>query len=47
VVTNCSNNFGPWQFPEKLIPLMILNAVDGHELPVYGDGLQVRDWLHV
>jgi dTDP-glucose 4,6-dehydratase len=47
VVTNCSNNFGPWQFPEKLIPLMILNAVDGLELPVYGDGLQVRDWLHV
>jgi dTDP-glucose 4,6-dehydratase len=47
IVTNCSNNYGPWQFPEKLIPLMILNALEGRELPVYGDGLQVRDWLHV
>jgi len=47
IITNCSNNYGPWQFPEKLIPLMILNAIGGRELPVYGDGLQVRDWLHV
>jgi dTDP-glucose 4,6-dehydratase len=47
VITNCSNNYGPWQFPEKLIPLMILSCVEGKELPVYGDGLQVRDWLHV
>jgi dTDP-glucose 4,6-dehydratase len=47
VVSNCSNNYGPFQFPEKLIPLMILNAIDGRELPVYGDGRQVRDWLHV
>lgn len=47
LVTNCSNNYGPYQFPEKLIPLMILNAVEGKPLPVYGDGLQVRDWLFV
>ncbi|MFH1686500.1 MAG: dTDP-glucose 4,6-dehydratase [bacterium] len=47
VVTNCSNNYGPYQFPEKLIPLMIRNAVAGKPLPVYGDGLQVRDWLYV
>jgi dTDP-glucose 4,6-dehydratase len=47
IITHCSNNYGPWQFPEKLIPLMILNAAAGKELPVYGDGLQVRDWLHV
>lgn len=47
VVSNCSNNYGPLQFPEKLIPLMILNAIDARELPVYGDGRQVRDWLHV
>lgn len=47
VVTNCSNNFGPWQFPEKLIPLMILNAMEERGLPVYGDGQQIRDWLHV
>jgi dTDP-glucose 4,6-dehydratase len=47
VVTNCSNNFGPYQFPEKLIPLMIVRAVEGRSLPVYGDGGQVRDWLHV
>ncbi|WP_309629504.1 dTDP-glucose 4,6-dehydratase [Brevundimonas sp.] len=47
VVTNCSNNYGPFQFPEKLIPLMILRALSGQSLPVYGDGLHVRDWLHV
>jgi dTDP-glucose 4,6-dehydratase len=47
VTTNCSNNYGPYQFPEKLIPLMILNALRGEPLPVYGDGLQVRDWLYV
>jgi dTDP-glucose 4,6-dehydratase len=47
VVTNCSNNYGPYQFPEKLIPLMISNALAGKALPVYGDGLQVRDWLYV
>lgn len=47
VITRCSNNYGPFQFPEKLIPLMILNAFDGHALPVYGDGMQVRDWIHV
>ena len=47
IVTNSSNNYGPRQFPEKLIPLMALNAAEGRELPVYGDGLQVRDWLHV
>ena len=47
LTTNCSNNYGPHQFPEKLIPLMILNALAGKPLPVYGDGLQVRDWLHV
>lgn len=47
IITNCSNNYGPWQFPEKLIPLMILNAIAGKDLPVYGDGLQIRDWLHV
>jgi len=46
-ISNCSNNYGPWQFPEKLIPLVALNAMDGRELPVYGDGLQRRDWLHV
>lgn len=46
-VTNCSNNYGPYQFPEKLIPLMIVNILHGKPLPVYGDGLQVRDWLHV
>ncbi|MEM5775154.1 MAG: dTDP-glucose 4,6-dehydratase, partial [Anaerolineaceae bacterium] len=46
-VTNCSNNYGPYQFPEKLIPLMILNALEGKRLPVYGDGKQVRDWLYV
>ena len=47
VVTRCSNNYGPYQFPEKLIPLMILNALEDKPLPVYGDGQQVRDWLHV
>ncbi len=47
VTTNCSNNYGPLQFPEKLIPLMILNALNGKPLPVYGDGKNVRDWLHV
>jgi dTDP-glucose 4,6-dehydratase len=47
VVTRCSNNYGPFQFPEKLIPLMATNAFDGEPLPVYGDGLQVRDWIHV
>ena len=46
-LTNCSNNYGPYQFPEKLIPLMILNALEAKPLPVYGDGLQIRDWLHV
>lgn len=46
-ITNCSNNYGPYQFPEKLIPLIILNALEGKSLPVYGDGQQVRDWLHV
>jgi dTDP-glucose 4,6-dehydratase len=46
-VSNCSNNFGPYQFPEKLIPLMILNALEGQPLPVYGDGSNVRDWLYV
>ncbi len=47
IVTNCSNNYGPFHFPEKLIPLMILNALAGKPLPVYGDGQQVRDWLYV
>ena len=47
LLTNCSNNYGPYQFPEKLIPLMILNALDGKSLPVYGSGLQIRDWLYV
>ena len=47
LTTNCSNNYGPYQFPEKLIPLMILNALSGKPLPVYGDGMQVRDWLYV
>jgi dTDP-glucose 4,6-dehydratase len=47
LLTNCSNNFGPYQFPEKLMPLVILNALDGRPLPVYGDGLYVRDWLFV
>jgi dTDP-glucose 4,6-dehydratase len=47
VITRCSNNYGPFQFPEKLIPLMVTNAVEGRKLPVYGDGRQVRDWIHV
>lgn len=47
IVTNCSNNYGPYHFPEKLIPLMILNALSGKNLPVYGDGKQIRDWLFV
>lgn len=47
LTTNCSNNYGPYHFPEKLIPLMILNALDGKNLPVYGDGQQIRDWLYV
>ncbi len=47
VITRCSNNYGPYQFPEKLLPLMIANALDGKSLPVYGDGLNVRDWLYV
>jgi len=47
IVTNCSNNYGPYHFPEKLIPLIILNALEGKALPVYGDGQQVRDWLYV
>ncbi|NPA65805.1 MAG: dTDP-glucose 4,6-dehydratase [Epsilonproteobacteria bacterium] len=47
VVTNCSNNYGPYHFPEKLIPLVILNALDGKPLPIYGDGKQIRDWLYV
>ena len=47
VISNCSNNYGPFQFPEKLIPLVTLNAIEGRPLPVYGDGTNVRDWLHV
>ncbi|MBK5255297.1 MAG: dTDP-glucose 4,6-dehydratase [Vicinamibacteria bacterium] len=47
LITNCSNNYGPYQFPEKLIPLMIMNAVEGKDLPIYGDGGNIRDWLFV
>ena len=47
VITRCSNNYGPYQFPEKLIPLMILNSISNKKLPVYGDGLNVRDWIFV
>ncbi|HVN40547.1 MAG TPA: dTDP-glucose 4,6-dehydratase [Myxococcota bacterium] len=47
LITNCSNNYGPYQYPEKLVPLMILNALDGRPLPIYGDGGNVRDWLYV
>ena len=46
-ITNCSNNYGPYQFPEKLIPLMIVNAIAGEKLPIYGDGGNIRDWLYV
>jgi len=46
-ISNCSNNYGPYQFPEKLLPLCIVNVLEGRPLPIYGDGLQVRDWLHV
>jgi dTDP-glucose 4,6-dehydratase len=46
-ISNCSNNYGPYQFPEKLLPLCILNILEGQPLPIYGDGLQIRDWLHV
>ena len=47
LITNCSNNYGPYQFPEKLIPVIILNAFNGKKIPIYGDGMQVRDWLYV
>jgi dTDP-glucose 4,6-dehydratase len=47
VITRCSNNYGPYQFPEKLIPLFVTNALDGQPLPLYGDGMNVRDWIHV
>ncbi|MCF6238013.1 MAG: dTDP-glucose 4,6-dehydratase [Candidatus Marinimicrobia bacterium] len=47
LLTNCTNNYGPYQFPEKLIPLMVINAISGKSLPIYGDGLNIRDWLHV
>lgn len=47
IVTNCSNNYGPYHFPEKLIPLVILNALDNKPLPIYGKGDQIRDWLYV
>ena len=47
IITNCSNNYGPFQFPEKLIPLIVLSALEGRDLPIYGDGQQIRDWLHV
>ncbi|NHZ69841.1 MAG: dTDP-glucose 4,6-dehydratase, partial [Thermotogales bacterium] len=47
LTTNCSNNYGPYQFPEKLIPLIIINALEGKPLPIYGDGKNIRDWLHV
>ncbi len=47
VITNCSNNYGPYQFPEKLIPLLITNLIDGLKIPIYGDGMNIRDWLHV
>jgi len=46
-ISNCSNNYGPYQFPEKLLPLCIVNILEGRPLPIYGDGLQIRDWLHV
>ena len=47
LITRSSNNYGPWQYPEKIVPLFITNAIDGQALPVYGDGLNVRDWLYV
>ncbi len=47
LITNCSNNYGPYQYPEKLVPLMVLNALEGKSLPIYGDGRNVRDWIHV
>jgi len=47
IITNCSNNYGPFQFPEKFIPRMILNAIENRPMPIYGDGFQIRDWLHV
>src|SRR5262249_9085743 len=47
IITNCSNNYGPYQHPEKLIPLMIIHALEGSKLPIYGDGSNIRDWLHV
>ena len=47
VITNCSNNYGPYQFPEKLIPVIVLNALAGKKIPVYGNGENVRDWLYV
>ena len=47
VVTRCSNNYGPYQFPEKMIPLFVTNLLDGLRIPLYGDGGNVRDWLHV
>jgi len=47
ITTNCSNNFGPWQFPEKLIPTVVLAAIEGKDIPLYGDGLNIRDWLYV
>lgn len=47
LITRCSNNYGPYQYPEKLIPLMIINAIEGKQLPIYGDGKNIRDWLHV
>jgi dTDP-glucose 4,6-dehydratase len=47
IITNCSNNYGPFHFPEKMIPHMILNALHGRSLPIYGDGQQIRDWLYV
>ncbi len=47
LITNCSNNYGPYQYPEKFIPLIIMRALEGRELPIYGDGMQIRDWLHV
>ncbi len=47
LLTNCSNNYGPYQYPEKLIPLTLLNAIEGKAIPIYGDGGNVRDWLYV